>query len=572
MDDHSFDDLTRSLARGLTRRTLLRGLGGGLAATLGLARASASGQQQKKPLCHATGSPDNPWVVINVAEPAWPTHFAHGDTPYVDCCAAADCPAPTDPCLVAVCQNGVCGVAPGNDGAPCNDGNACTQTDTCQGGACVGTDPVVCDPPRSACELPGVCDRATGQCAYAPQQAGTVCREAAGPCDVAEVCDGVSTACPADAFADSTVICRSASGPCDEPASCTGSSPDCPPNILRGPETVCRPATGPCDVAEHCTGQSAECPPDALAAATVSCRAASGPCDEAAFCTGNSAGCPPNPFRGSETVCRPAAGPCDIAEVCTGAAASCPVDAFQAVGTICGQFCVSGAADAASVDTCDGNGTCDRGLLSLCGNYRCNAERTACRTSCTTNADCQSPATCVGGACQLSGGGDPGGGCFVAGTRIAMADGTSKPIELVAPGDLVVGHDGINQVRGIHRPVLGHRPLFALNDGSAFVTAGHPFLTEEGWKAIDPDVAAVEVPGLPVSRLAVGDRLLALAPALVAMGGPDESAGARWEAVPVRRIDGQAAAPATPLYNLLVDGDHTYVADELLVHNKECGC
>src|SRR5215469_1066679 len=30
------------------------------------------------------------------------------------------------------------------NGTACNDGNACTQTDTCQAGVCVGSNPVVC--------------------------------------------------------------------------------------------------------------------------------------------------------------------------------------------------------------------------------------------------------------------------------------------------------------------------------------------------------------------------------------------------------------------------------------------
>lgn len=167
-----------------------------------------------------------------------------------------------------------------------------------------------------------------------------------------------------------------------------------------------------------------------------------------------------------------------------------------------------------------------------------------------------------------------GGGCFVAGTRVAMTDGSSKAIELVEPGDRVFGRDGrVNRVLGVARPVLGDRPLYALNGGPAFVTAGHPFLTIDGWKAIDPDAARAEVPGLPVGRLIVGDRLLGLVKVLVpalAGGGsePAEDATARLEAVALRRLEGRPADPATPLYNLRVDGDHTYLADDLLVHNK----
>lgn len=52
-----------------------------------------------------------------------------------------------------------CALAP--DGTPCDDGNLCTQVDTCQGGICIGSSPVVCaatDP----CQ-PGACDPGTGQ-------------------------------------------------------------------------------------------------------------------------------------------------------------------------------------------------------------------------------------------------------------------------------------------------------------------------------------------------------------------------------------------------------------------------
>ena len=92
-----------------------------------------------------------------------------------------------------------------------------------------------------------------------------------------------------------------------------------------------------------------------------------------------------------------------------------------------------------------------------------------------------------------------------------MANGSDKPIEQVEPGDRVLGRGGkINQVRGILYPVLGDRPLYALNGGTAFVTASHPFLTTDGWKAIDPDAARAEVPGLDIERLTVGDVLLSV--------------------------------------------------------------
>jgi hypothetical protein len=154
-----------------------------------------------------------------------------------------------------------------------------------------------------------------------------------------------------------------------------------------------------------------------------------------------------------------------------------------------------------------------------------------------------------------------------------MADGTSRPIEHIQVGDLVLGNAGrINRVTKVLLPLLGHRPLYALNESHFFVTAGHPFMTEEGWKAIDPDATPAEHAGLHVSRLTVGDRLLTLAAVAVSVGGGRsvnaETVDVRIEPVALRSLVGQAADPATQLYNLRLDGNHTYFANDLLVHNK----
>ena len=153
-----------------------------------------------------------------------------------------------------------------------------------------------------------------------------------------------------------------------------------------------------------------------------------------------------------------------------------------------------------------------------------------------------------------------------------MADGSDKPIEQVEAGDRVLGRGGqINRVRGVLYPVLGDRPLYALNGGAAFVTASHPFLTTDGWKAIDPDAARAEVPGLDIERLKVGDVLRSVTssePAGRDAERNSEDRAAEEHLIPLQSLEGRPADPATQLYNLDVDGDDTYVANCLVVHNK----
>jgi hypothetical protein len=74
-------------------------------------------------------------------------------------CAGIVCTA-IDQCHAAgVCDptTGLCSNPPLADGTACNDGNACTQTDTCQGGVCVGSNPVVCPAGTQ-------CNPANGEC------------------------------------------------------------------------------------------------------------------------------------------------------------------------------------------------------------------------------------------------------------------------------------------------------------------------------------------------------------------------------------------------------------------------
>ena len=165
---------------------------------------------------------------------------------------------------------------------------------------------------------------------------------------------------------------------------------------------------------------------------------------------------------------------------------------------------------------------------------------------------------------------ESGSSCFTGETGILMADGQDRPIREVRVGDLVMAQNGrANRVTEIERPVLGERLLYALNGGVHFVTAEHPFMTAAGWKAVDPAATAAENPRLAVARLAPGDCLTVVhtAGALNTMGNL-ALAGLVLEQVVLTRLDARVAAPETPLFNLLLDGDHAYFAKGYLVHNK----
>jgi len=71
---------------------------------------------------------------------------------------------------------GGCIYASQPNGANCDDGNACTQTDICQGGICIGGNPVVCGSSTAPCRTSdGVCDPGSGACDYPGKSDGVSC-------------------------------------------------------------------------------------------------------------------------------------------------------------------------------------------------------------------------------------------------------------------------------------------------------------------------------------------------------------------------------------------------------------
>jgi hypothetical protein len=131
-----------------------------------------------------------------------------------------------------------------------------------------------------------------------------------------------------------------------------------------------------------------------------------------------------------------------------------------------------------------------------------------------------------------------------------MADGSFKPIEKVKVGDRVRGAGGgVNRVTKIF--VIPHQGAkYAFNGGKAFFTDSHPFLSEQGWRSLNPIVSSNENPGLAVLSMKTGDVILT-----------------RDGSVRIHSIE--SVKSAETVYNFRTDGDHSYLADGYKVHNAE---
>jgi hypothetical protein len=158
-------------------------------------------------------------------------------------------------------------------------------------------------------------------------------------------------------------------------------------------------------------------------------------------------------------------------------------------------------------------------------------------------------------------------GCFLAGTPVALADGSTKPIEQVAVGDLVIGAFGeANPVLALHRPLLGTGKACRINDEHT-TTTHHPHVSPDR-KFYCPNPAAlknftygqkhtvIKADGSTEKRVMTGvraDRNLVLTEgiALQTLTGPRT----------VTKIEPLSISPFTQVYHLVVGGSHTYTVD-----------
>jgi uncharacterized repeat protein (TIGR01451 family) len=291
----------------------------------------------------------------------------------------ADCPPDVFEPASAVCRPG--------------SGDSCDPPEFCPGvagGTCaadiVEPSGTTCRPATDVCDLAESCSGVAGQpCpSDGKESSGTACPSDGNPCTL-DQCDGTNDACQHPA-GNAGAVCRPSAGACDIAESCDGVSSACPADGFQSNNTVCRPAAGVCDIAENCPGNGPNCPADGKS--TAVCRPIAGTCDVAESCDGVNNACPLDGFKSSSNVCRPAAGQCDLAENCTGAAAACPADVFEPNGTSCtddGTFCdgvetcQNGLCQSAG-SACPAGDSCDE-ASKTCFQGQCPATPATCRTA-----------------------------------------------------------------------------------------------------------------------------------------------------------------------------------------------
>lgn len=150
--------------------------------------------------------------------------------------------------------------------------------------------------------------------------------------------------------------------------------------------------------------------------------------------------------------------------------------------------------------------------------------------------------------------------CFTFDTMVSLASGDQVMIGTIEAGDLVLGRNNtINKVVGVEVVTLGTRSLYGFNGMAPFVSEEHPLMTSKGWgafkvnslKKYEPEVYDEVSKESKLVRIKQGSTL-------VTENGE----------VKITDLEKMEADPSLKIYNLLLDNDHTYFANGILVHNK----
>lgn len=157
--------------------------------------------------------------------------------------------------------------------------------------------------------------------------------------------------------------------------------------------------------------------------------------------------------------------------------------------------------------------------------------------------------------------------CFLAGTLVQMADGTTKAIEDVCVNDLVLGAFGeINTVLALHRPLLGTALMCKINEEHS-TTNHHPHISvDRKFYCGNPDLVSQSTYG-HVHKVIdaegnIVDRML--------HGLKKERIQKLYTGIELKTVEGSRIVTSietysmpedTQLYNLVVGGSHTYHVD-----------
>ena len=153
------------------------------------------------------------------------------------------------------------------------------------------------------------------------------------------------------------------------------------------------------------------------------------------------------------------------------------------------------------------------------------------------------------------------GGCFLAGTMVLAEEHKEMPIEDLQENDLILGRSGdiaviSNENAGVTLKV--DTPAFGFNDDEPFFLSSHPFWSQDGWRALNPQTAKDENDWLEIGQLRQGDYVCKVK----SINGND----IEYEWVKIKRVNIKVYPAGTRFHGIHTrEGPRSYHANRYLV-------
>ncbi len=307
------------------------------------------------------------------------------------CTSAKDCPSPTSPCGIAVCDGLLgCVELARPDGAVCDDGDACSVASLCKSGACVATAALDCDDSEPCTQ--DDCDAKVG-CSNLPLSATA--------CDDGDACSNGDSCKDGSCVAGiNTCACKTTAdcAPFDDGDACNGklfcdvTSATCKVNAAT--VIVCNGAENTACTVNSCDPKTGTCSKQAKPFAT--------PCDDGLACTTGDHCKDGACTAGTQTCCSKDADCPDDGNLCNGsnfcnlATGSCQLNPLSIVScskvndTECAQTACEPKTGACKQTPAPNGTTCDDGdpctVPDTCQSGSCSSGKDLCQ--CQSDADC----------------------------------------------------------------------------------------------------------------------------------------------------------------------------------------
>ena len=304
------------------------------------------------------------------------------------------------------------------DGTTCNDGNACTRRDFCNGGQCLGSNPVTCTT-SDPCRAGGTCNPATGACSTVPAPDGTACNDN-NACTTVDACrngfcaGGTAVVCTASDQCHNAGVCSPTTGACSNPIRTNGSTCNdgngctrtdtCQNGTCTGANPRVCTASDQCHDIGTCTPATGLCSNPARTNGTA--------CSDANACTRSDA-CQNGTCTGANPVVCTASDQCHNIGTCSPTTGACS-NPIRTNGTACddanactsGERCQNGSCAAGTAVVCTASDQCHvAGTCSAAAG--CSNPAAPDTTPCNDSDGCTAGDACTAGVC----GGSAIGGC-----------------------------------------------------------------------------------------------------------------------------------------------------------------